>query len=108
MTVLRLTTVRDRFRDALILPWAAQPSPPPNPRASPWPLVGMFGMGLGAGIALASVLLTFDPARQQLHRMSERLTTTGGSLVNPIRERATLTRDRFVQPEAAPASDQSW
>ncbi|MBJ7602338.1 MAG: hypothetical protein JF888_03970 [Candidatus Dormibacteraeota bacterium] len=105
--MLGLPIIRDRFRDAVILPWHAQPTPLPSPPASPWPLVGMFGMGLGLGIALGSVLLSFDPARQQLQRLSERLTTTAGGLVTPIRERTSLSRDRSVQPEAGPALDQS-
>lgn len=105
--MLRLPMIRGRFRDAVILPWHAQPTPPPSPPASPWPLLGMFGMGLGLGIALGSVVLSVDLARQQLQRMRERLTTTAGGLVNPIRVRTSLTRDRPVQPEPGPVLDQS-
>ncbi len=100
--MLRLPIIRDRFRDAVIVPWQAQPSPPPSPAPSHWPLIGMFGLGMGVGIALGGGLLSFAPARQQLQRMSGRFATIAGGLVTPIRDRAKLTRDQFVEPEGPP------
>lgn len=99
--MLRLPTIPDRFREAVVMPWQPQPDPQPIPQPSSWPLVGMFGLGLAMGLALGRGSSS-ELVREQLRQMSGRVGTTAGGLMTPIRQRAGVGADHSVQPEAAP------
>ena len=100
--MLRLPIVVDRFRNAVILPWQPQPAPPPSPQLSPWPLVGMFGMGLVVGTALGGWLGMFGPTRERLQQMSEGVATRASNVSIPIRGRASVAPGEVLESEVPP------
>jgi hypothetical protein len=84
-----------------VVPWQPQPVPQQFHQPSPWPLVGMFGLGLAVGLALGGGWSS-GMVREQLRQIGGGFGTTAGRLMTPIRQRASAGGNNSVRLDAAP------